>query len=399
MRDRTITPTIGQNFNPRSNALNLLRLMFAIMVIFSHSLFLGGFRREVLWGHGSLGDFAVDAFFAVSGFLITSSAARTNVLRYLWQRVLRIFPAFWACLLLTCVVAGPIAWVAARKPLHSYWSAPGGPFHYFAADWLLNMKTYVIAGTPQRVPYPGAWDGSLWTLRWEFACYLMVAALAVTTLLRRRRIVLVLWAFSWTAALGAAADGIPIYTDTFSHDLVRFVPIFFAGSVLWLYKDKIPDSRLTFTAALVAAVGGSFLRNPDVLSGPPLAYVCIWAAIHLPGKKVGVRHDISYGIYIYAFIVGQVLAVWKVYRLGYVTYTLLTLLLTLVLASLSCVAVEQPALRLKRLSPRYGRRYRPRRRSAVGGESGGLLRGAPPAVTGLSEYPLPGLSHAGAEHD
>jgi peptidoglycan/LPS O-acetylase OafA/YrhL len=392
-------PTIGQSFNPRSNALNLLRLIFAIMVIFSHSLTLGGFRSEDLWGHGSLGDLAVDAFFAVSGFLITPSAARNHVLRYLWQRVLRIFPAFWICLLLTCVVAGPIAWVADRKPLHGYWLAPGGPFHYFTADWLLNMKTYVIAGTLQRVPYPGAWDGSLWTLRWEFACYLMVAALAVTTLLRRRRIVLVLWVFSWLAALGAAADGIPTYTDTFSHDLVRFVPIFFAGSVLWLYKDKIPDSKLIFAAALLTVVGGSFLRNPEALSGPPLAYACVWAAIHLPGKKVGARYDISYGTYIYAFIVGQVLAAWQVYRLGYVMYTLLTLLFTLALASLSCLAVEQPALRLKRLSPRRGRRYRPRHGSAGGAEAGDPLQAAHPAIARLPEYRQPDLSRTGGGRD
>jgi peptidoglycan/LPS O-acetylase OafA/YrhL len=364
MRSRFAGPVVGETFNPRRNALNLLRLVLAGLVVFSHSLTLGGFRSETLWGHGSLGDLAVDAFFAISGFLITPSAARNHVLRYLWQRVLRIFPGFWACLCVTSAVAGPIAWTATGKPLDEYWSAQLGPLHYVAANWWLTMKTYAIAGTPERTPFPGAWDGSLWTLQWEFICYLMVAVLAVTTMLRRRRIVLALWAFSWLVALAAAADGIPTYNDTMPYDFVRFVPIFFAGSVLWLYRDKIPDSRIMFTGSLFLAIMGTFLRNSEVLSGPPLAYVCVWVAIHLPGKQIGVKYDISYGTYIYGFVVAQVLAVWQLYRWGYVPYTMLTLVVTLVLAGLSCVAIEQPALRLKRLSPKNPRRYTARHRSS-----------------------------------
>ena len=86
--------------------------MFALLVIFSHSLTLGGYRSETLWGHGTLGDYAVDGFFAVSGFLITGSATRNHVVRYLWQRALRILPGFWVCLLITAIVAGPIAWLS-----------------------------------------------------------------------------------------------------------------------------------------------------------------------------------------------------------------------------------------------------------------------------------------------
>lgn len=349
MRGRFARATIYRSYNPRNNALNLLRLAFAIMVIFSHSLTLGGFRDEVLWGHGTLGEIAVDAFFAVSGFLITSSAERNHVLRYLWQRVLRIFPGFWICLLFTCLIAGPVGWTADGKPFNEYWSAPLGPLHYFVVDLLLGMKTYTIAGTPSRVPYQDAWDISLWTLRWEFICYLLVAVLAVTTALARRRIVLALWVTSWLIALGGAADSMP--------DLARFVPIFFAGSVLWLYREKIPDSALLFVVTLSLVVVGTFLRNPFVLSGPPLAYVCVWAAIHLPGKRIGSRYDISYGVYIYAFVVGQILAVWKLYRWGYVSFTLLTIAITLLLAAASCVAVEQPALRLKGMSVKLPRPY------------------------------------------
>ena len=341
--------SLGQTFDPRHNALNLLRLIFALLVIFSHSFVLGGFRAENLWGHASLGDIAVDGFFALSGFLIAASAVRNKVARYLWQRSLRIFPAFWVCLVITAAVAGPIGWLAEGNSLSSYWTAVVGPRHYIAANWLLKMHTYSIAGTPANVPYPLAWDGSLWTLWFEFICYLMVAALAVTAVLRRRRVVLVLWALSWLVALGLAVSG--VQTPHFFPGLVRFVPIFFAGAVLWLYRDKIPDSRVLFAVALSLFAVGTFLKNPDVLAGPPLAYVCVWASIHLPGKRIGAKYDISYGTYIYAFVVAQVLAIWHVHTWGYFPFTLLTIAVTLVLAGLSCVLVEQPALRMKRWSP------------------------------------------------
>jgi peptidoglycan/LPS O-acetylase OafA/YrhL len=322
-------------------------------VIFSHSIILGGYRSEILWGHGTLGDIAVDAFFAVSGFLIAASAVRNNVVRYLWQRFLRIFPAFWVCLIVTAALAGPIGWVADGHPLNSYWGNAEGPVHYIVSDWLLVMNSYGIAGTPAHIPWQGAWDGSLWTLRYEFYCYLMVGAFAVTTLLRRRLVMLVLWAFSWALALGTAAARLQTSQPTFHHELVRFIPIFFAGAVLWLYRDKIPDSPVLFAGALLVFAVGTFLRNPDVVAGPPLAYLCVWASIHLPGKRIGARYDISYGTYIYAFLVAQTLALWHVYRWGYFPFTFVTMAVTLVLAGLSCVVVERPALRLKRWSPAF----------------------------------------------
>ncbi len=344
--------SIGENFDPRRNALNFLRLCFALLVIFSHSIVLGGYRSEMLWGHGTLGDIAVDAFFAVSGFLIAASASRNNVLRYLWQRFLRIFPAFWVCLLVTAFLIAPIGWVAEGRSLGTYWSAPAGPIHYVVVNWFLRMHTYAIAGTPGRVPYPNAWDGSLWTLFYEFYCYLIVAFLAATTILRRRALVLGLWASSLAVAIGAAAAGIPTFDDRPGYNLIRFVPIFLAGVVLWLYRDVIPDSRILFVVFTVVFVAGTFLRNPEVLSGPPLAYLCVWAAIHIPSKTIGSTYDISYGTYIYGFVVAQVLAVWHVYRWGYLPFTLLTVGITLACAFISCIAIERPALRLKRLTVR-----------------------------------------------
>ena len=46
-----------------------------------------------------LGDYAVNMFFCISGFLIAHSAQRGTFGGYLKRRILRIFPAYWASIL------------------------------------------------------------------------------------------------------------------------------------------------------------------------------------------------------------------------------------------------------------------------------------------------------------
>jgi peptidoglycan/LPS O-acetylase OafA/YrhL len=62
----------------KDNHFNLVRLVLSLLVIFSHSFELidGNRTREpltMLFGTNSFGEFAVDCFFIVSGFLITKS--------------------------------------------------------------------------------------------------------------------------------------------------------------------------------------------------------------------------------------------------------------------------------------------------------------------------------------
>ena len=359
--------TLGRTFNPRNNALNFLRLQLALLVILSHSILLGGYpRSEVIWGHTTLGTIAVDGFFAISGFLITASALRTSVTRYFWQRFLRIFPAFWVCLLITALVAGPAGWLAeGSNSISGYWNTSSGPADYIAQNFLLKMREYGISGTLKDVPFPNVWNGSLWSLWYEFLCYAMVGALLLTRQLRRRRIVLSLWILSWLMEVWLTLSGGLAKLAEIPHAgdlpiMIRLVPIFFAGAVLWLYRDKIPDSTCLAVVTFLLFTAGTFSGHPG-LSAPTLAYVCIWASIHLPAKSIGSRYDISYGAYIYAFVVAQLLAVWHLHTLGYLPFTLLTILATFFLAFASCILIEQPALRLKNWTPpvnKYLRRHR-----------------------------------------
>jgi len=82
-----------------------------------------------------------------------------------------------------------------------------------------------------------------------------------------------------------------------------------------------------------------------------MVYPVLWLGAHLPYRKVGATNDLSYGVYIYAFPVGQLLALADVQRFGYLEFALATIAGTLPLAAASWWGVERWALRARNWLP------------------------------------------------
>ncbi|EIV93323.1 acyltransferase [Frankia sp. QA3] len=385
------------------NSMGALRLLFAGTVLLSHGWALSGHTSPALGRH-EFDAVAVNGFFAVSGFLVTRSAVRLSVPRFLWHRALRILPAFWACLALVALVVAPLAWLHDNGSLGGYpLTGPHGALRYLTDNALVRMSFYDIGGTPSGTFYPApgsgmplAWDGSLWTLWWEVLCYLGIAALAAVGLLRRRPVLAVGAALLLLAAIHPLGPGGALFPAPFSPDMARFGLHFLAGAVLCLYAERLPLSgRLASMAAVVFAA--SFLiTDQHLLSALPMAYLCVWLAVRLPLHRVGARHDLSYGLYIYGFPIQQLATVYGLHRLGAVAYMPLTTTVTVLLAAASWFAVEAPALRHK--NPRSAGRARaattaprPAPRGYPGRADGGWARWHPapsqPAHVPLKAHP------------
>jgi peptidoglycan/LPS O-acetylase OafA/YrhL len=358
--------SIGQRFDPRKNSLNFLRLVFALLVLVGHAARLGGYSWGLWLIRSPFQDIAVNGFFAISGYLITVSALRSNTVRYLWQRILRIFPGYWVCLLVTAFGFGILGWLHGHTNLHGYFGGPNGAVQYVVGNAQLRIAHYFINGSPSPVPYQElGWNGSIWTLKFELFCYLMVGALALVRMLRRRLLIVALFLVSW--ALEALHFALP--ADLAHGYVLRFVPIFLAGAVVHLYKDELPDSTVLLAALLAfLVVGCAVSADGGNLAGPLLAYPCIWAGAHLPFERVGAKNDLSYGIYIYAYPISQLLALWGVNRWGAVPYVVLIIAATFVFAGVSWTLIEKQALKMKRWSPGQGRtRSEPVPVAAMGG--------------------------------
>jgi peptidoglycan/LPS O-acetylase OafA/YrhL len=83
----------------------------------------------------------------------------------------------------------------------------------------------------------------------------------------------------------------------FAHgNVLRFVPIFLAGALVYLYKDKLPDSKVLLATFLVFfVVGCAVSGDGGNFVGPLLAYPCIWAGAALPLERVYANNDLLYG--------------------------------------------------------------------------------------------------------
>lgn len=337
--------TIGNALSGRDNALNFVRLVLASAVIVGHTWPLGGFGSSAWEG---ISGAAVNGFFAISGYLIAGSRVRLSFLGYLWRRTLRIMPAFWVCLALTAFVFAPLT-----AAFNGERWVPGSALSYLTENALLRIGQWGIDDTLQSVPYAGVWNGSLWTLMFEFAAYLVAGAVLSVALVRRHRAVGLFFLLAAVLVILALARGpLAITTNLYLNGL-RLAAFFVAGMALWSVAKKLPSTAWLGVPAIALVLATSQLPDVayQVTSTLPMAYAVLWLGSALP-VRLGVTNDLSYGIYIYAFPVQQMLAVVGApAALGFWGYAVAAWLLTVPLAAASWWLVEKPAMTLRRLVP------------------------------------------------
>jgi peptidoglycan/LPS O-acetylase OafA/YrhL len=359
---RPVSPqTFADVFDPKCNAFAFLRMVLALLVVVSHSFALGGYGTDpigrITQGQHSLGEIAVGLFFLLSGFLITRSSLQSRSMgRFLWHRALRILPGYWICLLVTAFLFGPVfCWIkkdtflieSALAYLRGNWAM----FHAngFSIAGIMNVRPAAVGWVLNNNPHPLSINGSLWSLPYECACYLALALLALFGVLRRRRLSLgLLFAVLWALYAFSSLDQ-EYFNQCFPYrcfqPLVLLTLFFSAGSVCYLYREKIPASKALFAASVVllgvSLVFGSFgLVAPIALS---YAFMCV--AFRLPIQRFDAGGDFSYGTYIYAFPVQQGLVLLRAHENGFLFYLGATVVLTLAFAVLSYRCVEAPCLK------------------------------------------------------
>ena len=338
-------------FDPRRNSLNLLRLVFAFTVLVAHGWYISGEGVGPHLNGENIGGWAVFGFFAISGYLITGSRLAKPLGEYLVHRAARIFPAFLVCLAITAAVFAPLNWRWHYGSLDGFLSTGTTPANYLLSNLTLRMNAYDVGQTPLGVPYPSAWDGSLWSLYYEFGCYLVVAVLAGAAWFRRSP-----WGIAGVLALAVAlqANGARIMPYLGNNPdaafMIKLLPFFLGGGLIYLLKDRV---AFTWPLAVAATVlGAAFVLRFETwgaqLAAPLIAYVVLWLGAVLPMPDLLRRHDVSYGIYIYAFPVQQLLAMTGLHHAGLVVFDVVAAVATVPLAVASWLLVERPVMRQAR---------------------------------------------------
>jgi peptidoglycan/LPS O-acetylase OafA/YrhL len=336
----------------RNHAFDLMRIVFATLVLLSHAAELtdGNASRELgsrlCGGSMTFGGLAVDGFFLLSGFLIVQSWDRDpELLNYLRKRVLRIVPGYLVAVILSIAALG---------------LAAPGVNRFFQHLGLRTLLSILLLSSPETPPVcPGSAyhlvNGSLWTIFYEFRCYLLVAMLGLLGLLRRRWICLAL-----VAALLLVVNSFRLLMDlSWSRFLFftgappqvyRLTAVFLIGTCFYLFRDRVRFAPWYAAAAgaLIVAVRLFASRKLELAILIGGSYLLFYAGSLSLRWLDWMRRvpDISYGIYLYGWPV-EMLWIWSRHGAPWVTFAVCTPI-CFALGWLSWHLIERPALTLKR---------------------------------------------------
>jgi peptidoglycan/LPS O-acetylase OafA/YrhL len=333
-----------------ANALDLLRLAAALLVLYSHQHAVMGLAEPTLAGLQTLGGVGVTVFFFLSGMLVAGSWVRDpHAGRFFARRALRIFPGLFLVVLLSVAVLGPLL---TELDAAQYWRS-SETWRYLQTA-LLQVR-YTLPGVFAHNIYPLAVNGSLWTLPLEFMCYVSVAGVGLV-LLRvggnaRVQSVLGLWGAVVLLEFG------PQWMGSAYRLYFEMAAVFWWGAVYGAWRqlgwmETLRQSPKFCVACGLALQGFVMLgqRGGDRLAVLLLAACLVHMALR---SRVGTQWmprlgDLSYGVYIFAFPVQQWVSLHgSAHGWGFGLQLAVVTGFTLVLAYASWHGIEKRALRFK----------------------------------------------------
>jgi peptidoglycan/LPS O-acetylase OafA/YrhL len=332
----------------RANNFDFLRVTLATLVIFSHScqLLSGQLAADPLYRlmHSQMsgGALAVNFFFVLSGFLVVKSWEQSRTSSdFARKRFLRIYPGFAMVLAFCVFIVGPLG----GANLQTYFTSPK-TYKFF--EMLLLRPNSTLPQVFTWLPNSGVVNASLWTIRFELICYIAVLVLGIGGVLTRRTLLLIAFilAYTWFNRGSGRPLSVPFLGSL--AEFPRLITYFLSGAVFYLYRDLIPHSRKWLLVS-VAALAASHAHGLSLTLPIFGTYTVFYAAFSHTFRMHHVARwgDFSYGLYLYAYPVQQLL----VQHFGTATPAFLLFVLsfaiTLALAVLSWHFVERPCLRLK----------------------------------------------------
>jgi len=313
------------------NSFDALRLIGAVFVIVGHAYVLLGRLGEWPQVLGiDIHVLGVSLFFVISGYLIWGSWHRNRALvDYFSARLLRLLPALFLVILVTTFLLGPLV---TTLSLGQY-LASGETWNYLRNLYLFQPQ-YELPGVFETLPYPNVVNGSLWTLRAEFAVYVLVPLIGLLPrVLRAPALAL----FTVASALVGLASTVEIGGSNLSAAAAMWA-FFGVGALARMIRETgLQIFRPWFAAAVAALWWLAYAAVPqlgDAYAFVALPYIVLtigtWS---LPVVRRAARFgDLSYGMYLWAFPIQQLLIQyvgWSSVWLNILVVTVLSALLAL----------------------------------------------------------------------
>lgn len=288
----------------------------------------------------------------MSGYLVANSFRRSSdIKQYYFKRIIRIYPPYALCIVLTTI----ILFAFSKVNLHEYLPQA---MRYIKNN-LLFSPVYNLTSLFQNNPYPNAVNGSIWTMPVEMVCYLIlpvcmligkaIKKYQISTVIQYMFFIVLFFVFRFK------------YPDTravvWGTDWVKLLILgsFFFGGV-WISSLAAGDGRKFIRADLavilifmIIALGDYYHYELNVIFLPYIIIAfCISTSPLCP--QFFNRWDIAYGLYLWAFPVQQVVIlianVNYGLRLDSILITLISFVITLCFALMQKLLIENPIGRL-----------------------------------------------------
>lgn len=340
----------------RSNNFDGLRLIFAGMVVLFHVGLLSQAPQLAPLHRYISSTFAVQAFFVVSGFLVTMSYENTrSLVDYGKKRLLRIIPAYVTVILLAAFVLVSISIL----PLSRYFADPQWRSYVISNLMLSNFKQPTLPGVFTGNPELAV-NGSLWTIKLEvmFYCVVPLIVWAVRRFGYKPVLaVLLVISITWHAGFLYLSD---LYSSDLAARLAKQLPgqlAFFAGGAFAFYRtrDGLPPTPIWAAAvsALIYAMAQGIVYT--IVAPICVTLIVYWASIRVPQLWSARRWgDFSYGLYLFHFPIAQVLIALGAFAVAPFASLLAVCVLALLASVASWHLIEKRALMLAhwRIRPR-----------------------------------------------
>lgn len=217
--DETPASGIGRSStNTRVNEIDLLRFVAALAVVFYHYAFRGYaadgmsvMPYPLLAPFSKYGYLGVELFFMISGFVILMTAAGGSLRRFVVSRLVRLYPAFWACCTITFVTILAI-----------------GASRYSAStiQYLVNMTMLSEFVDVESI------DGVYWSLFVELRFYALIAAILLIGKIHQAQWLMLAWVLA-----SIALEILPIGPMRYLL-IVDYSAWFIAGATCFLIWSK-----------------------------------------------------------------------------------------------------------------------------------------------------------------
>jgi peptidoglycan/LPS O-acetylase OafA/YrhL len=333
----------------RFNNIDIFRLIAACIVVLSHQF---GFdkHKDPLYsflGKYTMGEIGVFVFFLISGFLISKSLSRNNQpIHFLWNRFLRIYPGLIVCIFICALLIGPLY---TNLTISEYFT------HTLTYSYFFNLSliklSYYLPGVFENDTGQFIVNAPIWTLFFEVLMYFIALGFSYFNPIGNRFSNLIILLFV-LVSICISSIGVPpelFVLKINAKSFLQFFSYFFVGYLIFRINLNIVFKHhfILFFMLVIFVSANSYFHFVSWLIFITYVVVSLGFSRNQIGSFITNKGDYSYGIYIYGFVVQNMVNEMVPSNTAFILKLSIVFLLTFLFAIFSWHIIERPSLLLK----------------------------------------------------